>query len=65
MNKQTKYLGDKKKQENENITHLYLSYPQLARSLLLCYSIAIMLLILVLFLWIKTVIKNLVIFAFK
>ena len=39
MNKQTKYLEHKKKQESENITHLCLSYFQLARSLLLCYSL--------------------------
>ena len=39
MKKQTKYLEHKKKQENENVTHLCLSYLQLARSLLLCYSL--------------------------
>ena len=39
MNKQTKYLEHKKKQENENVTHLCLNYPQLACFLLFCYSL--------------------------
>ena len=39
MNKQTKYLGHKKKQENENVIHLCLNYPQLAHYLLFCYSL--------------------------
>ena len=55
----------KKKHKNKNITYLCFSYPHLACSLLLCYSFAISLLILVIFIRIKIVLDSFVVFAAK